>query len=125
MKTIAFSSTYTYEILSSKFIAVVFPLNNSSEFKPILDSVKKEYKKATHYVYAYKVGGYSKSSDDKEPSGTAGHPILELFEKRELDNIGAIVVRYFGGSKLGAGRLLRSYVTCVNQALNNAELKEI
>ncbi len=124
MKTISREYIGSSEVLSSKFITIIFPLDDVSLFKEKLDSIKKEYKKATHYVYAYRCNTLSKSSDDKEPSGTAGHPILDLLYKRDVDNVGVIVVRYYGGRKLGSGRLLRTYVSCVNDLLNQCEFVE-
>ena len=85
----------------------------------------KKLPKAKHVVYAYKVGNASKSCDDQEPKGTAGRPMMELLMKRNLDNIALVVVRYFGGVKLGASRLLRTYVGAANEALNKAEFIEL
>lgn len=98
------------EVMKSKFIAYLIPLNNEEDFKPFLANLKKEHKKARHIVYAYHVGMKSKSCDDGEPKGTAGHPLLELLYKKEMTNVALLVVRYFGGTKLGAGRLLRTYL---------------
>ena len=125
----SFSIEKTYTCLTeetkSKFLAYASPLKSPEEFKPILMDIKKEHKKAKHVVYAYKVGNASKSCDDQEPKGTAGRPMLELLNKRNLDNIALVVVRYFGGVKLGASKLLRTYVGAANAALNLAEMKEI
>ena len=106
------------EVLNSKFYAILFPLDNADDFKVILEGIKKEYKKAKHYCYAYKVGQKSKSSDDGEPSGTAGRPLLELLYKKNMNNVALVVVRYFGGTKLGASRLLRTYVQAGVNVLN-------
>ncbi len=108
------------EVLNSKFYAIIFPLDNPDDFKTILESLKKEYKKAKHYCYAYRVGQKSKSSDDGEPSGTAGRPLLELLYKKDLNNVALVVVRYFGGTKLGASRLLRTYVQAGVNVINEA-----
>ena len=113
------------DVLNSKFIAILLPLNDDTLFKEILKDVKAEYKKAKHYCYAYRVGMKSKSSDDGEPSGTAGRPLLEILHKKELNNIALIVVRYFGGSKLGASRLLRTYVQAGVNVINIASLVSI
>lgn len=112
----------TTEMMGSKFIAILFPLNDDSLFKGILNDVKKEFNKARHYVYAYRVGQKSKSNDDSEPKGTAGRPLLELLHKKDMNNCAIIVVRYFGGTKLGAGRLLRTYVASGVNVINVAEL---
>ncbi len=125
MKEVTSFTSFESNVLSSRFIALIYPLSDISQVEGTLTNVKKEYKKATHYVYAYRLGAVSKSNDDGEPGGTAGRPLLELLHKREINNTLIIVVRYFGGSKLGAGRLLRTYVNTANEALDNAEYKEI
>ena len=113
------------EVMKSKFIAILIPLNDDSLFKDILKDLKVEYKKAKHYCYAYRVGMKSKSNDDGEPSGTAGRPLLELLFKRDINNAALIVVRYFGGVKLGASRLLRTYVQAGVNVINDANLIEM
>ena len=110
------------EVMKSKFIAYVFPLTNEEEFKTILASLKKEHKKARHIVYAYRYNMKSKSCDDGEPKGTAGHPLLELLYKKDINNIALLVVRYFGGTLLGAGRLLRTYLQAGIEAIDTSEL---
>ena len=110
------------EVMKSKFIAYLLPLNNEEEFKPILANLRKEHKKARHIVYAYRVGMKSKSCDDGEPKGTAGHPLLELLYKKDINNVALLVVRYFGGTKLGAGRLLRTYLQAGIDVVNIANL---
>ncbi len=113
------------EILKSKFTAFVFPISNVEEFQTRLEQIRKANPKAKHVVYAYKVGVSSKSTDDREPKGTAGRPLLELLNKKNLNNTAIIVVRYFGGSELGASRLLRTYVASAVDAINKAELIEL
>ena len=110
------------EVMKSKFIAYFLPLNNEEDFKPFLANLKKEHKKARHIVYAYRIGMKSKSCDDGEPKGTAGHPLLELLYKKDINNVALIVVRYFGGTKLGASRLLRTYLQAGIDVINNGEL---
>ena len=110
------------EVMKSKFIACLYPLNKEEEFKPLLMALRKEHKKARHIVYAYRVGVKSKSSDDGEPKGTAGHPLLELLHKKDINNVALVVVRYFGGTLLGAGRLLRTYLQAGIEVINNSEL---
>ena len=114
----------TTEVMKSKFIAILFPLDDDSKFKAILEDIKKEYPKAKHYVYAYRVGNKSKSCDDQEPKGTAGRPLLEFLHKKNANNIALVVVRYFGGIQLGAGRLLRTYVASGVNVFNEATLIE-
>ena len=110
------------EVMKSKFIAYLLPLNNEEDFKPILANLRKEHKKARHIVYAYRVGMKSKSCDDGEPKGTAGHPLLELLYKKDINNVALLVVRYFGGTKLGAGRLLRTYLQAGIDVINKSNL---
>lgn len=98
------------EVNKSKFYAILLPLHNVDDFKGLLAEIKKEHNKAKHVVYAYRVGTASKSNDDQEPKGTAGRPLLELLHKRDLNNCVIFVARYFGGTKLGASRLLRTYL---------------
>lgn len=103
---------FLLEINKSKFLAYKYELNSTEEVKPILETLKKEHKKARHFCYAYvfnKDSVSEKYSDDGEPSGTAGYPILNVIKKKNLTNILVVVVRYFGGIKLGAGGLTRAY----------------
>lgn len=110
------------EVMKSKFVAYLIPLKNEEEFKPLLANLRKEHKKARHIVYAYRIGVKSKSCDDGEPKGTAGHPLLELLYKKDLTDVALLVVRYFGGTKLGAGRLLRTYLQAGINAVDNCTL---
>ena len=98
------------EVMKSKFIAILLPIDNPDNFKKELAKIQKEHSKARHIVYAYRIDGKTKSCDDREPKGTAGRPLLELLIKKDLNRVALIVVRYFGGTLLGAGRLLRTYV---------------
>ena len=118
------SQTQQIEVMKSKFIAYLIPLNSEEEFKPLLASLRKEHKKARHIVYAYRVGMKSKSCDDGEPKGTAGHPLLELLYKKDINDVALLVVRYFGGTKLGAGRLLRTYLQAGIEVVNQSALIE-
>ena len=124
MKTITQTYQSNLEVMKSKFISILMPLENPDDFKQILRNLQKEHSKAKHIVYAYKVGNKTKSCDDREPKGTAGRPLLELLLKKELDNVALIVVRYFGGTLLGAGRLLRTYVQAGVNVVNQAEIVE-
>lgn len=110
-----------YELLKSRFISLLFPLTSVDDFKPLLERVKKEYPKAKHYVYAYRVDTCSKSNDDREPKGTAGRPLLELLHKKDLNNVALIVVRYYGGVNLGASRLLRTYLQAGIDVINKID----
>ena len=122
----AYTVNQTYikqiEVMKSKFIAYFLPLKNDEEFKAILANLKKEHKKARHIVYAYRYDMKSKSCDDGEPKGTAGHPLLELLYKKDINNVALLIVRYFGGTKLGAGRLLRTYLQAGIEAIESSNL---
>ena len=111
-------NTNTIEIKKSKFVAYLYDIDEISEIKEILENIKYEHKKAKHIVYAYKFGSTAGKSDDKEPSGTAGTPIYNLLEMNNINNKLLIVVRYFGGVKLGAGPLLRAYKNAGVSVLN-------
>jgi len=117
-------SRYTNTIIvdKSKFVAIAMPLEDVDGFKDMLKDIQKEHPKAKHIVYAYKCGMKSKSCDDQEPKGTAGRPLLELIYKKNLDNIVIFVARYFGGIKLGASRLLRTYLQAGIEVLNKVEM---
>ena len=106
------------EIKKSKFIGLCYEISSIEEAKEIIEQLKKEHKKARHIPYAYKVNNTAKKTDDKEPSNTAGLPIYNLIERKNLDNCLVAVVRYFGGTKLGAGGLTRAYAEAANKAIN-------
>ena len=110
------------EVMKSKFIAYLIPMQKEEDFKPLLANLRKEHKKARHIVYAYRIGVKSKSCDDGEPKGTAGHPLLELLYKKDIGDVALLVVRYFGGTKLGAGRLLRTYLQAGINVIDSSEL---
>ena len=113
----------TTEVMKSKFVAMLFPLDDPENFKKELAKIQKEHSKARHIVYAYKVDMKTKSCDDREPKGTAGRPLLELLLKKDLNKVALVVVRYFGGTKLGAGRLLRTYVQAGVAVLKTAGIE--
>lgn len=100
------------EIKKSKFYGYYYKIKDLKEIKEILTTLKKEHKKAHHIVYAYKIDNTAGKSDDKEPKGTAGLPLFNLLEKNNLNNTLLIVIRYFGGTKLGVGYLFRAYQKC-------------
>lgn len=121
---IEISETYTNTIIEmkSKFIAYLIPLKSVDEFKEQLKAIQKEHHKARHIVYAYKIGTITKSTDDGEPKHTAGRPLIELLLKKDINNVAIIVVRYFGGTLLGAGRLLRTYLNSGVEVVKKAGL---
>ena len=104
-------------IKKSKFITKLYEIKDVNEINPIIDNLKKEYKKATHICYAYIINGQEKAVDDGEPSGTAGRPILNVLQKKKLNEIMVVVIRYFGGVKLGAGGLVRAYTKSTSEVI--------
>lgn len=109
----------------SSFIGILIHVNNVESVKQYLSEVKKEYPKAKHYCYAYIIGNNKKGFDDGEPAKTAGRPLLELLEKKNLDEVLLIVVRYFGGVLLGASRLMSTYIESGAQTIESADLVTI
>ena len=125
MKSIKENVINRIEINKSIFITCLIKVKNIEEINIELDKIKKEYKDATHYCYAYIINDLKKSSDDGEPGGTAGVPIMDTLNKTDLNYILCIVVRYFGGIKLGAGGLVRAYRKSVSEALTKVELNDL
>ena len=119
MFTIKDNINKTYEIKKSKFITLIYKVNTLDEINKILDNLKIEYKGATHYCYSYILDNNIRYSDDKEPSGTAGMPIYNVLSKNNLNHILCVVIRYFGGIKLGASLLTRTYSNVVKDSLDN------
>lgn len=116
-----------YKEKGSKFIASAFTVNSEEEVKQALAEVKKKYYDARHHCYAYMIGpdkACFRSSDDGEPSGTAGKPILNQILSKDVTNVCIIVVRYFGGIKLGVSGLINAYKTAAREALDNAVIIE-
>lgn len=116
---------FVTEIQKSKFICRLIKLNSFEQIEEELNKVRNDWSGATHYCYAYLFENKKKCSDDGEPGGTAGMPILNVLENNNLSNILCIVVRYFGGIKLGAGGLVRAYTQSVTNTLEICELIEI
>ncbi len=110
-------NTYQLDVKKSKFISYFYQIDSKDEIKIIFEMLKKEHKKAKHIPYAYFIQNTAGKSDDKEPSNTAGTPIFHLLENSEYHNHAIFVVRYFGGIKLGAGGLIRSYQEAAKQVL--------
>jgi uncharacterized YigZ family protein len=118
--TITQPSTAEFKDRGSKFIAYAFPIETADDFKKQLQILKKEHPKAVHHCFAYRIGtdGNSfRSSDDGEPSGTAGKPMLGQIDSKELTNLAVIVIRYWGGTLLGVPGLINAYKTAVSLAL--------
>ena len=110
------------EIKKSKFFGILSPASSIEEAREILSDVRKRYPNATHYCTAMSFGNIQRSNDDGEPSGTAGLPMLECLRHKELDNVVMIVVRYFGGTLLGTGGLVKAYQQSTLSAIALATL---
>jgi len=112
------------EINKSKFYSFAYPVTSEVECKEILSEFRKKYRDATHICFAYILSSpcLEKASDDGEPQGTAGRPILEVLRKKKLVNILVMVVRYFGGIKLGAGGLIRAYTDSCNEVVSKCTM---
>ena len=111
----------------SKFLSFVFHVESAKEVKEIVDEHRKKYYDARHVCWAYMLGTDRddfRSNDDGEPSGTAGRPILGQINSYELTNVLIIVVRYFGGTLLGTGGLIKAYKEAAEDALKNAQIIE-
>jgi uncharacterized YigZ family protein len=111
-------------INKSKFLCFSFIARTEEEAKEILNDLNHKYCDATHICYAYKIGGTEKASDNGEPQGTAGKPILDCIKKKNIQNVLVVVVRYFGGIKLGAGGLIRAYSNCAKSVLDISNTKQ-
>lgn len=125
--TVKEDGQHSLEIKKSRFICQLFRITSDNQAQEIIAKVKKEHFKATHNCHAYLVGENNeiqRSSDDGEPSGTAGLPMLEVLRKRELINTLAVVTRYFGGTELGKGGLIRAYGGVVSEALDAVGIVE-
>lgn len=122
MKSIKEKVTNEIIINKSRFITILTNINGIDKAKEKLENIKKQYKDATHYCYAYIINNHEKCSDNGEPSGTAGMPILNVLKQNDLTNVLCVVIRYFGGIKLGAGGLIRAYSSSASEALNKATI---
>lgn len=125
MKSIDKNVEHQIIIERSKFITKLFKVNAEPEAKKILDNLNNEYKDSTHICYAYIIGNIKRFNDDGEPGGTAGMPILNVLENNELNYILAVVIRYFGGIKLGASGLVRAYSNSISECLKLTEIREL
>jgi uncharacterized YigZ family protein len=119
--TLAAAVSAEIDIRKSRFIALAIPVANRSAAMLELDTLRARHPGATHVCWALLAGGESGMSDDGEPSGTAGRPILEVLRHHEVDGVLAAVVRYYGGIKLGAGGLVRAYTDAIATAMQLAE----
>lgn len=122
------TASYSLIVKKSEFIAILFSVTNEDDVREKIKQVRKEHPKARHVCHGVILHGtqtVERSNDDGEPSGTAGLPILEVLRKRNMENILAVVVRYFGGTLLGSGGLIRAYSQSVSLCLDQAELTEV
>lgn len=126
--TIKQSCKGEYKENKSSFLAFAYPIENTEEVKQFVENLKKEYYDARHHCFAYKIGirkdAQTRAFDDREPSHTAGEKILGAIESNNLTNILIVVVRYFGGIKLGTSNLAKAYKQASMEALDNAEIIE-
>ena len=109
-------------VLKSRFIGLLFPLKNRDEISKKLKECREKYSDARHITYASRFEGEEKASDDGEPSKTVGMPLLSLLRGKNLDQVLLVVVRYFGGTKLGAGRLMHTYLEAGKLTLQKAKI---
>jgi uncharacterized YigZ family protein len=127
-KTLAFpSSEILFKEKNSKFFGYAFPIQSESSVKPIIDSLRKQHPNAGHYCYAYQIGAETivyRANDDGEPSNTAGLPIYGQIQSFEVTNVLIVVVRIFGGIKLGVGGLISAYKTAALLTLESSEIIE-
>lgn len=127
-KTVSKYAEAELKIQGSRFIGQIYPVETVYEADEILKQCRKEYHDATHCCFAYRIGidgSETRSSDDGEPSGTAGKPILSILEHNDLTNTLLIVIRYFGGTKLGTGGLVRAYTETAQAVLSGAKILNI
>ncbi|MEU3712100.1 YigZ family protein [Streptomyces catenulae] len=120
-RTLAHAGVHEIEINKSRFLCALAPVATEAEAQDFIAAVRKEHPTARHHCYAYVLGadgGVQKASDDGEPGGTAGVPMLQMLLRREMRYVVAVVTRYFGGIKLGAGGLIRAYGGAVGEALD-------
>ena len=123
--TIARNTTYEQTIKKSRFICSIARVSSEEEAQQFITSIQAANKKATHNCFAYMIGDndrIQRESDNGEPSGTAGIPILESLKLAKIHNVVAVVTRYFGGIKLGAGGLIRAYSNTTTEAIHQAGL---
>jgi len=122
-KTIAQATTSFFKDRGSKFLGYAYPILHIDDVKIQLQNIKKEHPKATHHCFAYRIGTEGlvfRASDDGEPSGSAGRPILGQIDSAQCTNVLIIVVRYYGGTMLGVPGLINAYKTCASDALAEA-----
>ena len=128
MFTVKSICRFEHKIKSSKFYGYLLPASSENEFNPELGRLKSEHNTATHHCYAYRINPFQPEefeTDDGEPSGTAGQQILNRMRSSELINCGLIVVRYYGGTKLGKSGLIEAYSETASHCINKADLRKV
>lgn len=125
--TLAQRATGEQTIEKSRFIGIAVPLTTLAQIEQAMQKIREDYPNARHYVYAYRLheGFIEKSSDDGEPQGTGGRPVMEILQQRNVWNVMLVVVRYFGGILLGTGGLSRAYRGVARQVIMEADLKKL
>jgi uncharacterized YigZ family protein len=125
INTVNSESSGEYKSLNSKFIGILMPLEDKARLKSIIEKLAKEHPKACHICYAYRIGYQTieeRANDDGEPSGTAGKPILNSLLSHQLSNVLLMVVRYYGGTKLGVPGLIEAYKEAAIASINSANI---
>lgn len=124
--TIDAENVWEQTIEKSRFIGVVIPVHTPEKTERAVQKVRQDYPNATHYVYAWRLeeGHLERSTDDGEPQGTGGKPVLELLQHKELWDVVLVVVRYFGGTLLGTGGLIRAYGGTARQLIERTPVRE-
>ncbi|SDG87986.1 IMPACT family protein [Desulfosporosinus hippei] len=125
--TISELNTWEQIIDKSRFIGIVVPLTSIDQLDMAMKNIRDNYPNARHYVYAYRLyeGLIEKSSDDGEPQGTGGRPVMDILQHGDIWNVLVVVVRYFGGVLLGTGGLSRAYGGTARQLINETNLKKL
>lgn len=124
-QTISAPSTGAFKDKGSKFFSFAYPVSTESEIKNILSDLKKQYYDARHFCYAYRLGVKNvvfRDSDDGEPANSSGKPIMRQIQSKNLTNIIIVVIRYFGGTLLGVGGLIKAYGNAALDALSNSNI---
>lgn len=124
-KTLTTRAQHEDVVKGSRFLAIVAPLERAEDAEALLAEARERHPDASHHAFAMRWGQVMRSSDDGEPGGTAGRPMLEVLLKHDLDRVAAVVVRVFGGTRLGAGGLVRAYGSAVSRAVQAAGVREV